>query len=86
MWPTLSAEEASDSFQAFSNSFSFTFQRPLQYLAYAIGIFVIALATASGVLEKPIPTHTAAKSATVPMVASAANYFPATKLASVAKP
>lgn len=57
-----------------------------QYLAYAIGIFVIALATASGVLEKPIPTHTAAKSATVPMVASAANYFPATKLASVAKP
>lgn len=36
MWPTISAEEASDSFQAFSNSFSFTFQRPLQYLAYAV--------------------------------------------------
>jgi hypothetical protein len=41
MWPTISAEEASDSFQAFSNSFSFTFQRPLQYLAYAaIALFV----------------------------------------------
>ncbi len=41
MWPTISAEEASDSFQAFSNSFSFTFQRPLQYLAYvAIALLV----------------------------------------------
>jgi hypothetical protein len=42
MWPTISAEEASDAFQAFSNSFSFTFQRPLQYLAYAAVAVLIA--------------------------------------------
>lgn len=44
MWPTISSEAASDSFQAFSSSFSYTFQRPLQYLAYAtIAILLGAL-------------------------------------------
>jgi hypothetical protein len=44
MFVTISAEEAGDSFQAFSNSFSFTFQRPLAYLAYAvIALFVGSL-------------------------------------------
>lgn len=36
MWPTISTEEAGDSFQAFSNSYSFTFQRPLHYLGYVV--------------------------------------------------
>lgn len=35
MWPTISAEEESDAFEAFSRSFSYTFQRPLHYLFYA---------------------------------------------------
>lgn len=48
MWPTISAEEASDSFQAFSNSFSFTYQRPLSYLAYAL--LAVVLGGLGGIL------------------------------------
>ena len=36
MWPTISAEEQSDAFEAFSRSFSYSFQRPWQYLFYAV--------------------------------------------------
>lgn len=36
MFPTLSSEEGSDAFEAFSRSFSYTFQRPLHYLFYAV--------------------------------------------------
>jgi len=35
MFPTISSEEGSDAFEAFSRSFSYTFQRPLHYLFYA---------------------------------------------------
>jgi hypothetical protein len=36
MFPTISSEEGSDAFEAFSRSFSYTFQRPLHYLFYAM--------------------------------------------------
>ncbi|HJN12471.1 MAG TPA: hypothetical protein QF564_27570 [Pirellulaceae bacterium] len=36
MFPTISCEEGSDAFEAFSRSFSYTFQRPLHYLFYAL--------------------------------------------------
>jgi hypothetical protein len=36
MWPTISAEEQSDAFEAFSRSFSYSFQRPLHYFFYAV--------------------------------------------------
>ncbi|MGE3776324.1 MAG: hypothetical protein AB7F89_04000 [Pirellulaceae bacterium] len=36
MWPTISAESDSDAFEAFNRSFSYSFQRPLQYLFYAV--------------------------------------------------
>ena len=39
MWPTISSEEHGDAFEAFSRSFSYVFQRPLQYLFY---LFVAA--------------------------------------------
>lgn len=42
MWGAISAEENGDAFEAFSRSYSYTFQRPLQYLLYA------AIATAFG--------------------------------------
>jgi hypothetical protein len=35
MFPTISSEEGSDAFEAFSRSFSYTYQRPLHYLFYA---------------------------------------------------
>jgi len=35
MFPTISCESGSDAFEAFSRSFSYTFQRPLHYLFYA---------------------------------------------------
>jgi hypothetical protein len=36
MWPTISAEHRGDAFEAFSRSYSYTFQRPLQYVFYAL--------------------------------------------------
>jgi hypothetical protein len=36
MWPTISAEQDSDAFEAFNRSYSYSFQRPLQYLFYAL--------------------------------------------------
>ncbi|MBI2479916.1 MAG: hypothetical protein HYV60_15180 [Planctomycetia bacterium] len=36
MWPTISSEEHGDAFEAFSRSFSYVFQRPLQYIAYLL--------------------------------------------------
>ncbi len=36
MFPTISSESGSDAFEAFSRSFSYTFQRPLQYLFYGL--------------------------------------------------
>ncbi|HUG67275.1 MAG TPA: hypothetical protein VMM76_05970 [Pirellulaceae bacterium] len=36
MWPTISSEEHGDAFEAFSRSFSYVFQRPLQYLFYVL--------------------------------------------------
>ena len=36
MWPTISSEEHGDAFEAFSRSFSYVFQRPLQYLFYLL--------------------------------------------------
>ena len=36
MWGTISAEVRGDVFEAFSRSFSYTFQRPLHYLFYAV--------------------------------------------------
>lgn len=36
MWPTISSEEHGDAFEAFSRSFSYVFQRPLQYLFYLV--------------------------------------------------
>ena len=35
MWPAISSEEGSDAFEAFSRSYSYTFQRPLHYLFFA---------------------------------------------------
>lgn len=34
MWPALSSEEGGDAFDAFSRSYSYTFQRPLHYLFF----------------------------------------------------
>jgi hypothetical protein len=36
MWGTLAAEERGDVFEAFSRSYSYTFQRPLHYLFYGV--------------------------------------------------
>ena len=36
MWPTLSAEESGDVYEATSRSFAYTFQAPLQYLGFAV--------------------------------------------------
>ncbi|MCA9120952.1 MAG: hypothetical protein H6822_31340 [Planctomycetaceae bacterium] len=36
MWPTISSEEHGDAFEAFSRSFSYIFQRPLQYIFYLL--------------------------------------------------
>lgn len=36
MWPAISAEETGDAFEAMSRSYSYAFQRPLQYLFYAV--------------------------------------------------
>ena len=44
MWGTISSERDGDAFEAFSRSFSYTFQRPLHYLFYAF------LATTFGAL------------------------------------
>jgi hypothetical protein len=41
MWPTISAEDRSDAFDAFNRSFSYTFQRPLAYLCYAVVAVVL---------------------------------------------
>lgn len=35
MWPTISAEAQGDAFEAVQRSFSYTFERPVHYLAYA---------------------------------------------------
>jgi hypothetical protein len=40
MWPTICSEEHGDAFEAFSRSFSYVFQRPLQYAFY---LFVAVL-------------------------------------------
>ena len=45
MWPTIGAE-GTDSFDALSRSYSYTFQRPLHYLFYAIVAGVIGLLAA----------------------------------------
>ncbi len=36
MWSTIASEENGDAFEAFSRSYSYTFQRPLHYLFYAM--------------------------------------------------
>ncbi|MBA61261.1 MAG: hypothetical protein CMJ76_02745 [Planctomycetaceae bacterium] len=36
MWPTISAEEAGDVYEATSRSFAYTFQAPIQYLFYVL--------------------------------------------------
>ena len=36
MWPTISAEEAGDVYEATSRTFAYTFQAPLQYLFYTL--------------------------------------------------
>ncbi len=36
MWPTISAEEAGDVYEATSRSFAYTFQAPVQYLFYVL--------------------------------------------------
>ncbi|MBP87000.1 MAG: hypothetical protein CMJ64_09835 [Planctomycetaceae bacterium] len=36
MWPTISSEHQGDAFEAFSRTYSYVFQRPLQYLFYGI--------------------------------------------------
>ncbi len=46
MWPTISVE-GTDSFDALSRSYSYTFQRPLYYLFYAIVAGVIGLLAAT---------------------------------------
>jgi hypothetical protein len=57
MWPTVSAE-GTDSFDALSRSYSYTYQRPVHYLFYAavagvLGMlaWVVVLIFASGVIE-----------------------------------
>jgi hypothetical protein len=51
MWGAISAEERGDVFEAFSRSYSYTFQRPLHYLFYA------ALATFYGALAWLLVYH-----------------------------
>lgn len=51
MWGTLAAEERGDVFEAFSRSYSYTFQRPLHYLFYG------ALATLYGGLAWLLVYH-----------------------------
>lgn len=51
MWPTISSEEHGDAFEAFSRSFSYVFQRPLQY------IFYLSLATLIGALGWVLVSH-----------------------------
>ncbi len=58
MWPTISSEEHGDAFEAFSRSFSYVFQRPLPYLAYALLALVLGglgwllvSAVAEGIIE-----------------------------------
>ena len=41
MWPTISAEEAGDVYEATSRSFAYTFQAPLQYFGFALIICAI---------------------------------------------
>ena len=49
MWPTISAEESGDVYEATSRSFAYTFQAPLQYFGYALivcaiwvpGVFIV---------------------------------------------
>jgi hypothetical protein len=41
MWPTISAEEAGDVYEATSRSFAYTFQAPLQYFGFALIIGAI---------------------------------------------
>ncbi len=51
MWGAISSEEQGDAFDAFSRSYSYTFQRPLHYLFYA------ALATFFGALAWLLVFH-----------------------------
>jgi hypothetical protein len=51
MWPTISSEEHGDAFEAFSRSFSYVFQRPLQY------IFYMSLAALIGALGWVLVSH-----------------------------
>lgn len=51
MWGTISAEQRGDVFEAFSRSYSYTFQRPLHYLFYA------SLATLYGALAWLLVYH-----------------------------
>jgi hypothetical protein len=41
MWPTISAEESGDVYEATSRSFAYTFQAPLQYFGYALIVCAI---------------------------------------------
>ena len=41
MWPTISAEEAGDVYEATSRTFAYTFQAPIQYLFYVLISIVI---------------------------------------------
>ena len=41
MWPTISAEEAGDVYEATSRTFAYTFQAPIQYLFYVLVSIVI---------------------------------------------
>ncbi len=41
MWPAISIEVGSDSFDALSRSYSYVFQRPLHYLGYAVVIALV---------------------------------------------
>ena len=41
MWPTISAEESGDVYEATSRSFAYTFQAPLQYFGFALIICAI---------------------------------------------
>ncbi len=43
MWPAISAEESGDAFEAFSRSYAFTLNRPLNYLFYAVLVIVYGL-------------------------------------------
>lgn len=43
MWPAISAEESGDAFEAFSRSYAFTLNRPLNYLFYVVLVIVYGL-------------------------------------------